>query len=811
MSHANGHRRIRALLIFCIVFPLCATSAHANFLSDLLSRYRHYQSEKIVFRIATPRMLSWDYLSNYREIARLHVEFDTWNEPLKVNEPYNGEGTALYITKPERSAELPAQLRRNCTAIFGTKVIICDGLFLNDMGRCLEDPNVSIKVEEGDDPEMHGIVIEVMHMKAMALLNWTLGHEIGHVAKGHTTKPPSEGWMAPISNSPVVGNRAEIEADEYAFQSMFRGGHDETRYLVGMFHQTIGLLAYGLPFDSDNDIFYNPSGHPPIAARLYNAWAIYKRDYDFVFPTTMTPDDEHIHSMMAKARWVPSTDASNTFCKDSERKAYDYPMLPALHSNEYELVRSLLLGWSYRNREWSAGILREVSASATQANGLLKNQKFVMLLSDLNSLVFAEADADKGELAARIKTVAGKGLPGEPPSASLFAQTLASAVYEGSGLGEAWDSATSQEMLNTFDESRGALSKLSFSADDDVASLAFSPIPILLLPDPKLIGSSGWMRLIRQILEDANAEGTEVITNYITSWVESPGFLTALSAGETSDEAAREWNTIDALYVAAHYGSYDSYAARYKEDELTFLLKRGNSPPLQTWEMYYEVAHRLVSRDQDTALNLSRIALAALLSDDAASGSSHKGNTEFEIRFRNMIGWVLTQRKEFAEAVKILVPAEQLALKAACSWLDPGEFCISGQHPALVYIWDNLAEAQLGLGNIEQATRYVKDAGQYRDEEKKDPKFKGFPAGALIGSAKVRAACLLTGNTADQAEALALIHGISDTVEIELFPRRPSDAMFVVTVAGKPMNLITHLKVPPNWENRIDVFGTSGR
>src|SRR5437667_9067805 len=87
-------------------------------------------SEDIVRRIAVPSMLSWEYLSKFREIARHHVSYENWNEPLKVNEPYNGQGTYLYITKASLSRELPEQFQRNCAALLGTKVVLCDGAFL---------------------------------------------------------------------------------------------------------------------------------------------------------------------------------------------------------------------------------------------------------------------------------------------------------------------------------------------------------------------------------------------------------------------------------------------------------------------------------------------------------------------------------------------------------------------------------------------------------------------------------------------------------------------------------------------------------
>jgi len=262
-------------------FLLTVPPAHADLLSDLLIKYRQFSSDRLIARIATPRALSWEHLSNFRDIVRLHVETDTWNEPVKINEPYNGHGTYLYITKASLSHELPHEYRGNCTALLGTKVIICDGAFLTNVGRCLQDPNVTVANDKDADSQTRKVVLGLMHQKSSALVSWVIGHEIGHIAKGHIQTPSQGGWSLPnSSDNRILGSRTEIEADEYSLRSMFRSRDEATRSFMGFFNQTIGLLTWHLAYDEGNKVFFNPDGHPPMAARLYNAWALYKRDYD---------------------------------------------------------------------------------------------------------------------------------------------------------------------------------------------------------------------------------------------------------------------------------------------------------------------------------------------------------------------------------------------------------------------------------------------------------------------------------------------------------------------------------------------------
>lgn len=784
-----------------------APGAQADPVATLLNKYRQVPSDDIDLSLIRPRMLSWEYLSNFREIARLHVEFDSWNEPLKINEIYNGHGTYLYITKPSVSDKLPAEFRGNCTALQNTKVILCDGSFLTNIARCLQDPGVTIEGDGHTDPETQRTIVGLMYFKARALLSWVIGHEIGHLAKGHVQSPTHKSWSLPNSTGNlIIGNRAEIEADEYSFRSMFRGRDESTIPFMTFFPQTIGLLAWHMQYDDGKKVYYSPLGHPPMAARLYNAWSLYKRDYDLA--DGMNSDDKHVVSNIRNVDWVSSSSVSNSFCQDSKSRKYRYPMLRGSDSADREMLRALLKGWIYRERAWSADVLSEIkSVSGRPSNWILSNQKFLEAIEAINELVFAEEGETK-KLSERVLDIARNGLPGERKSVSLFAQALASSAYHGKMFASDVSSDASEKIKKAFDASRLALAKLQIGDADEPSRLALSELPILLLFHPDTLGSETWTKVIRQITAKGQSDPAtiETLVNYIVHWVESPRFFRA--TGRENPHFVQEWNAVDTLYVASHLGSYENYAAHYRSIEAALATRMQDIEPQNAWMIYYDAAHRFVLRAPDRAFEMASEALSALEKNDGLHTSRlpalpNKWKIEQEIRFRNLLGWILTQRKDFATAVSMLTPAEQPA-REGCLWVRSNERCRSNQHPDLVYIWDNLAEANLGIGNIERARHYAAMAQSYRDEAAKEPDFKGFDASVLFSSAKVWAAIQLLGNEEQRKRGVEFIGEINELAVKQMFPQRPSRGMFLVTVEGRPVDLIAKLPAKPAWLKHID-------
>src|SRR5205823_635104 len=134
------------------------------------------------------------------------------------------------------SRELPEQFQRNCAALLGTKVVLCDGAFLSDVGRCLQDPNISIH-NKWKNPDMHEAALTLMYLKAESILNWIIGHEIGHIARRHNQEDVIQrGWRSPRATDGVVlGSQVEIDADEYALRSMFHGKDETTQRSIAFF------------------------------------------------------------------------------------------------------------------------------------------------------------------------------------------------------------------------------------------------------------------------------------------------------------------------------------------------------------------------------------------------------------------------------------------------------------------------------------------------------------------------------------------------------------------------------------------------
>ncbi len=787
--------------------------SRADLLSDLALSRARATSERVLRTIVAPRILSWDFLEAYRDIARLHVSSNEYNDPLKVNEPYNGQGTYLYITKPSRASELPSQLRNNCTSLLGTRAIVCDGAYLESIGRCMQDPNFHQAAPR--DPDIQEVILGLMRIKGSSLLHWIIGHEVGHIANGDTLHPPSGGWTSPGPNSKIVlGTSAEISADEYAFRSMFRRENESTRTMWGFFPQTIGLLAYHMRLDNaKNEVFYNSTAHPPMVARLFNAWWLYKRDYDDVFRGTLSSDDEAILDKVRSIQWRLAASPTLGFCErsDASKASYDYSILPGSPGRGYELMRALLWGWIYRDPEWSRAVLREVAdqAPSLREDSQLGNPSFVGFLEDLNKAVFARSGQLPAASQALIERVAASGLVNAEPATSDFAQILAVAVRLGSGAAGAGGSMRAKEQLERFDAIRQHLKSVSLTSKDETATVGLSLPPTLLILNPAEIGSSEWRRLTISILRDADEGTVEGITNYLAAWVERSGFLSELSAGQNSEKAALQWTAVDTLYVSSFLGSYGGYILRNKQRQLDYAIKSRLVSAVYTWQTYYEVADRSVAQQPDEAIRLARAALAALQTNDGRSPSGlpiapFEWMPELELRFRNIVGWALTRQGRYADAIEVLTPA--LASNTlGCIWLRPHELCVDGIRPTIVFVLDNLAASQLGVGDAALALRISELADAYRDRQRATPGFEGFASDALIYSAEIKAAALFNAQPPQSARAVELVRGIGETVAQVTYPQRPARDKFVVTFNGKPFDLLSQLPQLPTWARPSDL------
>lgn len=795
--------RIGGAKLFILLLCTIATPVNGDTSSpDLADALAVNKVRSLLADVASPKRLSWEHISQLGEIARRHVSFDSWNEPLKVNQPYNGYGTYFYITKKELSKNLPVTLRNNCTAVMGTKVIVCDGAFLDMVGRCLQDPDVGEKPKRGQDPSIHETILSLMRMKANAMLSWIVGHEIGHISRGHTQKLPLEGWRLPnVDNPQPLGTRVEVEADDYAIRSMLRLSDDIGVNYWGFFNQTIGLLAWHMKYDEGRKIYFNPAGHPPIAARLYNAWSIYKRDY--ALSTDLDSDDKHIIQKIKEADWRPSEAISTSFCEKSDKK-YQYPIFSNALSLGSELTTALLTGWIYRDRTWSDGVMSAIDEQKF-SDDALESTKFKAALRILNNFVFA-VEPEKTNLAPTVESMAELGLKNERQTVSSVAQIFATAVLHGAGQIKL-DSDDSQALLRKFDERRKALPSKATTRRDDIVYLARSKSMAYLLFKPEDIGSEFWTKTMHGIIRsgtESTRTGTasnEALVNYLAHWATLPEWNKQSNLSKTL--LTRQFRAIDTLYVASSVASYDFYAAKSRSVQASVASKLiGHEHSKEVWGMYLEAAHRFVRNEPDRAFEMASRGLTVLESDSSgADGDLPKvtaeWKTEFRVRLGNIAGWAAVLKRNYPEAIRRLEEARPLA-QNGCFWIKRGELCIEERNPTLVYIWDNLAEAYLGEGDIEKARGYANEARIYRSQQAKHSDFKGEDNATALSSAKVWAAILLHRKE-ERSRGVELVSRINEALVKALDPQRPRRDMFTVVVAGKDFDLLEELPSKPSW------------
>lgn len=120
----------------------------------------------------------------------------------------------LYVIDRASESVLPTFARRlvnNCAYVGQPNVIVCDENVLMDF---LRDVGV-VEWHDGHPQE-----VEFLEAKQRAFLYWIIGHELGHVLRGHRASHfRPDGFKAMVASS-TVSHKQEYEADAFVVEQL---------------------------------------------------------------------------------------------------------------------------------------------------------------------------------------------------------------------------------------------------------------------------------------------------------------------------------------------------------------------------------------------------------------------------------------------------------------------------------------------------------------------------------------------------------------------------------------------------------------
>lgn len=163
------------------------------------------------------------------------------------------------------------QLKENCAYVGPPSTIVCDEALLSSF---------LVRVGVSDWYKGHSMEKQMLEQVQQAFLYWIVGHEIGHIVKGHKPAHFSDSAFEAMVESSSLSWRQELEADSFAVSQM---QHDSA-LRVGVESMLIDVVnsqirskvgsdlpaGVGIIYDYDNEkvVEYLRSGsHPEFVVR----------------------------------------------------------------------------------------------------------------------------------------------------------------------------------------------------------------------------------------------------------------------------------------------------------------------------------------------------------------------------------------------------------------------------------------------------------------------------------------------------------------------------------------------------------------
>ena len=215
---------------------------------------------------------------SFAEALRLSTVGTRYANAWQVNPRGSPSGSALAVylfdshSARFSSAKFLSRLRNNCTSLASSSVIVCDVAAIDEILR-----RISRTAPRAANPEL----------TRETLIDWIVGHELGHIVRGHSGRHQFHDGVQVGVNPNSVDHRQEIEADEFAAESLFR--NDATRIVaIGLFIDLVNseIVSKGIAPQYGAGLLFNYEQfvevtsrctHPEMTVRAIRMMGIYSR------------------------------------------------------------------------------------------------------------------------------------------------------------------------------------------------------------------------------------------------------------------------------------------------------------------------------------------------------------------------------------------------------------------------------------------------------------------------------------------------------------------------------------------------------
>lgn len=201
-----------------------------------------------VREIVDPAALQYNYYRSAMSVLTSWTAGTSFSGLVRVNQPLKPGFVNFFILNHAHLAARAPGLACNCAYVPESWSIVCDGLFLTNAQRLLENKPVKLQPvddnKDGKDKDTDDLNQQIQGMFRGFLFEWMIAHELGHLLHNHTVKDMARAWN--YGNGIPIGLAAEKEADEFYISRMQHNQQRQFGAWIGLSNVITHLYAQGV-------------------------------------------------------------------------------------------------------------------------------------------------------------------------------------------------------------------------------------------------------------------------------------------------------------------------------------------------------------------------------------------------------------------------------------------------------------------------------------------------------------------------------------------------------------------------------------
>ena len=686
-------------------------------LTDMTDALAQWSNQRLLRALVKPEAMSYRHAPFVWSVANRWVRANQWAGTVNVNAPIRKNAINIYIVR--RAFLLQnnfTHLEAACPCLYlaGTQSIVCIDDALSRAFTSLDQHTEDV---DSANKELAEGAKNVRRLHRTFMAEWIIAHEVGHLVLGHTFKDLRLSWN--LANQ-KVGLDAERQADSFYVSSLQHQHNSQFSAHMGLSQLMTREYAdqlkrkYGeeklkngeirvFAANKSVEVPFSPHEHPPMLFRALNLYTVLLDRYP-----GMVDSSGYVDRIISQAHPVEAKHASlPQFClpaKPEKESIYESLNILTQYADLYiygghkdwAIAMGQRMQQQLDDSSFSEPSRKLWQATIAEVTARI-NWKFKKQLPDWNELELLASEVDQAK---------------RPIVLIQSEMTKSFTEVRGSAAEGVEAAKKTEEIVKQLISTKA----LTLEDDNDVYDILSTYLVLALIPKGKM--DDAYFNYIGQIIgQIAKLENLDSLRRRIV--IETVRSHTLLLASLGKENAFAVSRFTSSLVTLASGFSWWMEEIDYRLSEIGFLKENFAS-------QHQVIANRQILLSQmlptwgrhKEAIALARNAATEIVAiDDSGFSADDKLRLQvWKEKVQNDLAWFLIADGQYNESItvldKVLKSREERKEHLQCSTKD-----------ALVHVYQNLADAKLAVGLVDEAVRFSRNVQACLGEQtKKDSK-----------------------------------------------------------------------------------------